>query len=204
MLAMLIWVIGFAFSISVLALTAGGNAQSLHLTICAVIALAIAFSAAIEIGKAQSVGQSRSIIAAAVARYMGLLWAWSAVAISVTYALVLSWVNWLPIFLILMLGSSTCLFVARILDREAVAKAPDQRIINLVRFVAWSKFGATCLAIGGLLAAGKLGPDGFGGQSRWAAMNILLCTAIGLAVISGYALMSRDATRSAPTSPQGA
>ena len=191
MLAMLIWVVGFAISISILALTAGANLQSLHLTICAVISLAIAFSATMEMSKAQAAGQNRSQVAAAIARYMGLLWSWSAVAIAVTYALVLSWVNWLPIFMILMLGAGTCLFVARILDRESVATAPDARIISLVRFVAWSKFGATCLTIGGLLAAGKLGADGFGGQSRWAAMNIMLCTAIGLSLISGYALIIR-------------
>jgi hypothetical protein len=111
--------------------------------------------------------------------------------VAVTYALVLTWVNWLPVFIVLMLGAGTCLFVASILDREVSSSHPDRRIVNLVRLMAWAKFGGTCLVVGALVAAGKLGPAGFGGANRWAAMNIMLCTAGGLSLISGYALMLR-------------
>ena len=171
MIASFIWLMSLAASASAMAIAAGSNAYAVHFAIAATLPLAIAFYATLELRNALAEQRSRAQLAAMTARYMGLIWAWAALAVSVTYATVLTWSNWAPTFLSLALGTGICLFVAGILDREAATDKPDARIINLVRLMAWGKFGLTCLAVGCLIAAGRLSPDGFGGQSRASAIH---------------------------------
>ena len=76
--------------------------------------------------------------------------------------------------------------------------------MNFVGQIAKIQFALTCLLIGGLIAVGKFGVASFGGENKWPAVNILLCTAFGLAVISGFTIViSRTSDSASPGRKMG-
>jgi hypothetical protein len=185
---MIVWMIGIAMAGAAMVVSAAMQLYSVHFALAAIISSFIAVTAMRDHAAAASDGVGRAGLAAVISRYMGFLWAWSAVAVFLTYALVMAWTNWLGAFMVLVVGAGLCLFVARVLDAEAHAETPDAHLVGFVGLMARVQLTLTCIVVGGLLAAGRFGPEAFGGYNKWAAVNVLLCAAIGLAVLSGFAI----------------
>jgi positive regulator of sigma E activity len=127
-----------------------------------------------------------SLHAAVLVRYMGMIWAWAAMTMLAIYQFLLEWPLWLGAFILLLCGALSLLFVAKVLDRDAMDMNDDPRILRLVTGITRAQFGLTCIALGGLLATGKLSVSAYGVGPAWAAVNILIATALALAIMSGY------------------
>jgi hypothetical protein len=136
--------------------------------------------------------------AAILARYMGLVWAWAAIAVFITYALIMvRAADWPGVVVLATIGSGICVFVSDVLERDANNGTADRRIIDLVGQLAKVQFVAACLVIGGVLKWGGLSLSAR--DPRWAAFNLLASTAIGIAGLSGYAIaVLRPARRAEP------
>jgi hypothetical protein len=154
-----------------------------------IVTMFIAVSAMRHFAAFRNAGTHVSLQAAVIIRYMGMVWAWAALTLVAVYQSLLSWPPWIGAFVLMLAGALTLLFIAKILDRDALETTDDPRIFDLVRIVAKIQFIATCVAVGGLLAFGKFSVSAFASDESWAAMNILLTSAIGLAVMSGYYLV---------------
>ena len=137
-------------------------------------------------------------MAAIAARFMGLLWAWSTVSAYVVYAFILDWPHWVPVVMAMLVGCCTCLFVALILDREALAEVPDAWALTLVAVMSKSQFALGAILFGLLLAIQQSPGFNFGGAHKWVAINLAMCTAAGLLSLTGYLIMSERKTVSEP------
>jgi hypothetical protein len=194
------WMLGVAFAAAAMVMTSAMDAHIAQFALAMVISAFIAISGLRDHHALWSEGANAPRLAAALARHMGLLWAWAAVSVVLIYSLIItSWSGWFACFLILVMGAALCLFLANILVRDADQADPDPRIINLVNWIARVQFAATCLAVGGLLAFGKFSANAFGGEAKWAAVNIMLCAAMALAGLSGYAVAQQGAEIAADT-----
>jgi hypothetical protein len=187
---MVFWMLGIAFSAGAMVVTVALGAHLAEFALAAIIATFIAISAVRDYAGLD--GEHPSRRAASLVRHMGMLWCWAAMSISLIYGFLMQWSAWYGVFFVLVMGAGLCLFIANVLERDAAADALDSRIIGLVGLIAKVQFGATCVAVGGLVAFGKLSVDAFGGDAKWAAVNILLCMGLALAGLSGFAIAAGD------------
>ena len=192
---MVFWMLGISFSAGAMVFTVALNAHLAEFALAAIIVTFIAISAVRDYAALD--GEHPSRRAAVLARYMGMLWCWAAMSVSLIYGFVMQWSAWYGVFFVLVMGAGLCLFIANVLERDAAEDAVDSRIIGLVELIAKIQFGATCVAVGGLVAFGKLSVDAFGGDAKWAAVNILLCMGLALAGLSGFAIAAGDGAAAA-------
>jgi hypothetical protein len=192
---MVFWMLGIAFSAGAMVFTVALGAHLAQFALAAIIATFIAISAVRDYQATE--GQHPSRRAAVLIRHMGMLWSWAAMSIILIYGTLLQWNAWHGVFLVLVMGSGICLFIGNVLERDAAEDAHDSRMVALVGLIAKVQLVATCVAIGGLIAFGKLSVDAFGGDAKWAAVNILLCMGIALAGLSGFTVVQAGALDSA-------
>jgi hypothetical protein len=184
---MVFWMLGVAFSAGAMSFMVALEYHLATFALAAIVATFISVSAVRDFhGAAETVPAQRAAI---LIRHMGMLWCWAAMSLTLIYAFLLEWTAWRGVFIVLVLGSGLCLFIANVLVRDADEDAHDNRMLGIVDKIAKVQFGATCVAIGGLIAFGKLSPDAFGGDTKWAAVNILLCMGMALAGLSGFAMV---------------
>lgn len=196
---MIIWVVALAGSIASVCYAVAIEAQSLHLGATALVTLGLVAAAVNEHRSAELAGASPYALAALAARYMGLLWGWSAVSTYVVYAFLLDWPYWMATVVAMIVGCCLCLFVGSVLDREDRAEAPDRRVIAIVAMMAKSQFALGAVLFGVLLALRQHSEMGIGGQHKWVALNLVIGTAAGLLTLTGYLIMHERPTRmSAP------
>ncbi len=179
-------------SVSALLILAGAMWQDAHLAVAMVIALFVAASTIRDQRNLAANGASEVELAASGARAMGFLWCWSTMVVTITYTWLLEWPKATPILMILIMGSAICLFVSSILARAAKDRTSDTNLVSLVDWMAWGHLLFTCVALGSLLAAGRLSIDGFSMKAKWAAINVSMASAIGIALIAAYMLSLRS------------
>ncbi len=184
---MIFWMLGIAFSAGAMMITVALDAHLAEFALAAVISTFIAISAVRDFHAAEDEAPSRR--AAVLIRHMGMLWAWAAMSMTLIYAVLIDWKAWQGVFFVVVLGAGLCLFIANVLDRDAAEDAQDPRLLGIVDKIAKVQFGATCVALGGLIAYGKLSADAFGGDAKWAAVNILLCMGLALTGLSGFTMV---------------
>lgn len=191
MLAIALWMFGVAIAVSVMVITVAMEIYSVQFGLGAIITTFIAFSGMRDYGDAEARDANSASRAAILVRHMGILWSWAAVSICVIYSLIMVWTQtWIPLFVVLTLAAGTCMFIANLLQRDADAGIIDQRVIAFVDRMVWAQFVVICLLIGGLVAVGKFGPASFSGENKWAAMNVMLCTGLGLGILSGFSVIN--------------
>jgi hypothetical protein len=187
MLAMVIWIVAIGVSLGLMLVTAAADMDGLHLMLASLITSCIAACGIRDVFKFEEDRNCPTGRAAILSRYIGVMWAWSAIAILITYDLVLSWDGWYIAFLILSIGAAASLFVSSILKREATTRDGDLRLVGMVDVVARAQFVISCLALGALLAGGKFS-NVAGGDAAWASVNICISAAMGFAVLNGCAI----------------
>jgi hypothetical protein len=189
MLAPIIWILAIGFGIGAMVVTAAADMHGLHMTLATLISSSIAACGIRDVFMSSEAADSVTARAAIVTRFMGVLWAWSALATAVTYGLmVLRWDSWYVAFVLLMCGAGLCLFVGSILRREAGTADGDSRLVGIVNIVARAQFVSACLAIGALIAGGKLTAQSLGEPGAWAGLNLCISTAMGFAVLNGFVI----------------
>ncbi len=201
MISMMIWVIALAGSIGAVCLTVALDAHSAHLGATALVSFGIVAAAVHEHRSAELAGASATSKAAISTRYLGLLWAWSAISAYVVYAFLLDWNYWMPVIVSMFLACGLCLFVAWILDRDGAADASLGSSALLVMLITRGQF-----ALGGLLlgfAISACGKPELGGMHRWVALNLVMCTAAALLTLTGYLIIS-ETTATSRTTPAAA
>ncbi len=190
MISMMIWVFGLASSIAAVCISVALGSVTAHLTITAIISFGIVAAAVNEHRAAELAGASIYSLAATAARYMGLLWAWSALSAFVVYALLLDWPYWMPVVVAMFVGCGLCLFVALVLDREATAAQPDTWATLLVSVMANGQFAVSAVLLGTTISMSRSSDIGLGAH-RWVALNLMLCCSAALLSFTGYLILRR-------------
>lgn len=178
-----VWSFAIAFSISLLAVAAGGQIVGLHVLVSATITIFFALSAVFELRNAAAARVRSTDIAALATRYMTLIWIWAAIAIFVTYGLILNWAGWIYCIAALLTGATVCaVFAGRFADIKSREEA--RKAMGLARTLAVIQAVAMVAVVVGLAfdrGASSRGID-------WAAQSILFFGALSLLSVSGFAL----------------
>lgn len=186
--SILMWGFAFAISLAGMLLTAGARLPLIHLSLGALICLGIASVGIIENQKQRQSSASKAEIASATARNMGFIYVWSATVIALTYMALLSWHEWWHWFAGLALIGAACVFYSNTLSRDAAEGRVDDTMLSLGNKLTWIQLVGMLAAIIGMLVDGKLTRYQNPRLMDWAAQNTFFVGAIGLAVLSAYAL----------------
>jgi len=189
---MVLWMSGIAASVCMLVISAAIGAHvpaavNAHLVIAGLVSTVMAQIAISETRKLIQSGATDMAVAGSLMRFMGLIFAWAALAISVTYGTgILKWSAWWQYFAISMVLAGLCLFVSRLLC-EAVGQHRDQSMLHLTRYLAGTTLFATVIAIA-FFGLNRLDPVSTLATSTWAADNVFFFGAFALAAVSSYLL----------------
>jgi hypothetical protein len=181
-----LWMLAISFSSAMMILAVAFDVRLLQFGLGLVIAGFIVLAGVRDHGTLSKLNAFPSHVTATLVRHIGLIYGWAAVSIVLLYGLLLDWPQWYSAFFITTLGATLCLFLANIMMRDLTEMTVDGNIMTLVRSIAKMQFVTTCIALGGLIALGKFSPSTFGNSESWAAINIMICAAFGIAALSGY------------------
>lgn len=191
--SLVIWMTTLTIGVCGIILATGTNSPEYYMVVMALIAFAIAAIGVREIISLDKANASLSAVSASTARYMGLVWAWGAVALFVSYYFILpSWHEW-PVFCsAFAIVAAISLLFAAVMSNDADKGNDDPTLLKIGRYLTILQFAGTIVAIGGLL----IDPDKqFLNTARkdWAAVNVFFFGAIALAAVSAAALFyTRD------------
>ena len=186
MLASIIWMFALAVGVSVLTIATAAEMHGAQMAIAAIVSGFIALKAMREQSETLAASGPGAAFARVTMMHMGLIWIWSTLAIVITYTILIPWQYTLNLVPILLLGAGLCHFVAMLLAR--VTADGDQRVLVLAQWISRGQLAVTSVAVGALVAAGHAAPDAFGGQAKWAAVNLLATAGMALALIAANAI----------------
>ncbi len=186
--SLVIWMTTLTIGMCAIILSAASGAPQTYMAVTALISLAIAGIAINEQRALEDQTAAKSLISASTARYMGLVWAWGALALTITYLFILPrWHEW-PTFAVgFAIVAVLCLFFAATLNNDAEKGKDDETMLRLGRYLTIAQLIGTGAAFFGLL----IDPDKqFLNVKKldWAAVNVFFFGAIALAAISAHAL----------------
>lgn len=194
MSSLVIWMISLTVGLCVTILAAGALEPQVHIAMSAMICLAFAGLGIRENRAQYAAGLPKSAIAATTAHYMGLVWAWGALAILVTYMFILTWHEWWQFFAGFAFAAVLCLFFASALNRDAEAGREDPSMVRISRALVMVQLVGMVVAVIGLIIDKKVTHFLFPSRyPDWAANNIALSGAVALALISANALLTSRA-----------
>jgi hypothetical protein len=191
--SLVIWTTILTIGVGGIILATGSGTPAYFMAVIALISFAIAIIGLREIIGLDAAGASSSAISATTARTMGLVWAWGAVALFVSYFFILpSWKEW-PVFCsAFAIVAAISLLFAATMSNDARKGTDDPTLLKIGRYLTIAQFAGTLVAIVGLL----IDPDKqFLNVKRldWAAVNVFFFGAVALAVLSAAALFyTRD------------
>ena len=186
--SLIIWVITLGVGISSLILAAGSGVPHNFMLVTALISFAIAVIGLREIIALDKAKASLSAVSASTARYMGLVYAWGALALFVTYYFILpEWREWPVFFGALAAIAVVSLIFAATMSKDVARGKDDPTLLKIGRILTVFQFAGTVIAVIGLMIDPDkqfLNPN----KLDWAAQTIFLFGAIALAAISAAAL----------------
>ncbi|HEX7074095.1 MAG TPA: hypothetical protein VF226_08655 [Hyphomicrobiaceae bacterium] len=160
-----------------------------HAAIAAATALLVAGIAVRQCRTLLAKAASASEIASSNAWYMGLIWGWGMLALIVIYGTgVLVWKEWWHFVLAFGLAAALSLYFARVLKNDALAGKEDETMLRIARYLAIVQLAGMVITMLGLIIDGKMVRFLTPRFTDWAANNIFFFGALGIAVISAYAL----------------
>lgn len=186
--SMIIWMTILTIGICLLILAAGAGTPIQFMAVTALISFAIAAIGLREIIALDKQGAAVSAVSASTARYMGLVYAWGALALFATYFFILpQWHEW-PVFCAAFaIVAAISLFFAATMSKDVERGKDDPTLLKIGRILTIAQFAGTIVAVIGLM----IDPDKqFLNPLRrdWAAQTIFLFGALALAAISATAL----------------
>lgn len=186
--SMIIWMTILTIGICLLILAAGAGTPIQFMAVTALISFAIAAIGLREIIALDKQGAQVSAMSASTARYMGLVYAWGALALFATYFFILpQWHEW-PVFCAAFaIVAAISLLFAATMSKDVERGKDDPTLLKIGRILTIAQFAGTIVAVIGLM----IDPDKqFLNPLRrdWAAQTIFLFGALALAAISATAL----------------
>ncbi len=190
---MILWMATIAISVSMLAISAamGGYDPAfatLHLLVSGMVATIMALLALREARELSSDGETRGLVAANLTRHMGLLWAWGALVLVITYGTgILAWSAWWQYFLSFMVFAGLCLFLSKILQEDHDAGRPDEKMLRVSLALAVTTLFVVVVASGAIGFA-RLGGVQAAESAVWAADHVFVFGGLAMAVVASYLL----------------
>lgn len=205
---MILWLLVFAISISIMAVSAGAQGLDtsmayVHMAVAAFVSLVMALLAIREILSLARSGAGPAAVAACAARNMGFVWSWAALSLLITYGTgILRWKEWWQFLIAFIVAAGLSLFFAAILKKDAEAGDRDETFLRLGRILTIVQFIGMIAVMIGLTLDGKMPPNlnAKVGWEDWAANHVFFFGAIALAAISAIALRAQQATTVAAAS----
>ena len=179
MMELVIWAMGLGLSAGGLVWLTFLNAYALHTILAAATALAIAAIAIRRAMRAEAEGLSEVARASLHASHMGAVWAWGAVAITLTYLTVLDWKEWWQFALAFAAGAAVAFGFA-----HRLRQAGGERLLGAARLLAGVQLAGMVATVIGLIADRKMDFE----WVDWAGNNVFFFGAMALGVISLEAL----------------
>lgn len=191
--SLIIWMTTLTLGVCLLILAAGAGQPVHYMIVTALINFAIATIGLREVISLDQKGAPISAVSASTARYMGLIYAWGALSLFVTYYFILpEWHEWPVFFGAFAIVAAISLFFAATMSNDAERGKDDPTLLKFGRILTVVQFAGTLIAVAGLL----IDPDKqfLNPLKRdWAAQTTFLFGAIALAAISAAALFyTRD------------
>jgi hypothetical protein len=199
-MTVVVGVAAMALGLAGLVVSAGMSQHYVHMAIAAAVSLLIAIQALSEARAARDKGPGA--VASVYARHSGLIYAWGAAGLVLTYTTVLAWREWWHFFIAFFSVAGLCLFFAATLAKDAAAGKDDPAMLALSRKLSWLQLVAMLGVVVGLLVDGKMTRFLVPRYTDWAANNIFFFGAIGLAAIA-WAAVREPAVPTAPARKDG-
>lgn len=194
MLGMAYWMLSIALSVGVLVISAAARGSDLrmaylHMAVAGGVAIVLALMGIRDTQATISSGGSRSAVAAAKARAMGLVWSWGALALVATYGTgMLKWKEWWHFTIPFVVVAALCLFFAATLKKDDAAGREDEAILKLSSTLNKVQLAGMLIAMAGLLIDGKMWRFLTPRFTDWAANNYFFFGALALAALSWHAI----------------
>lgn len=184
------WFISLTLGLCAVIVTAGAQQPFLNLIATGLVSAAFASMAIRENLALTGGGEDKTIVAGSTARYIGLVWAWAAIALLVIYALVFenSWPEWWQFFLSFATAAVGCIIFANMMERDAQSGKEDDAVMGVGRLLVKIQLVGVAVGIVSLFVDGKFPRDT--ANADWAACNIFFFGGLAVAAICANALSS--------------
>lgn len=191
---MFFWMYAIAISVSFLVVAAAAGTMdpamgSVHMAIAASVAIIFALVSFRDTRKLIQSGAPRPAVCAMSARCMSLIWAWGALALAITYGTgILRWPNWQLFFVVAISAACLCTFVSFTLRADVKRGHHDTKLVKIGGCLACFQLFAMIAIIATLAVRGGSALHSVRAEESWAAYQIFLFGALGLAAVSAHAI----------------
>jgi hypothetical protein len=184
------WIFALTIAVCATIVAAGANQPTLHMATTGIVSVAIAVMAIRDHQKLMNDGAPTSAIASSTARYLGLIWAWGALALAATYLLILEtrWPEWWQFFIGFTFAAVASIAFSNMLDRDTEVGHAGEPVVRVGRALVWVQLVGMVAGIISLLVDHKFPRDM--GHADWAGCNILFFGALAIGAVSLDALRS--------------
>lgn len=188
MLSFTSWTIALIGAVAAIVAIAAVGEPLHQLIACALITLAMAANAIRENVSLVSAGASKSVVAGSTALHAGLVWAWGALAILLTYMIVIDerWPEWWHFFFGFAIAAIGSVVYARAMARDEAAGRVDQSMIKIGRALVWAQTIGVAAGLISMFVDGKF-PRATT-YVDWAGCNIFFFGGLAILLISANAL----------------
>ncbi len=188
------WMIALTVSLCAIILSAAANLPLLHMTASGIVSLGFALMAVREHSALAAAGASKNALGSSTARHIGLVWAWGALGLLVTYLLILEerWPEWWQFFMGFAFAAVASLVFSNMLDRDDAAGKVDDSVMKVGRGLVLLQLAGVLIALISLFVDGKF-PRAVT-YADWAGCNIFFFGALAIAAISANALFATRKT----------
>jgi hypothetical protein len=189
---MVLWMLSIAISVCLLVIAAatGADVQMAvrgHLIIAGLVSIVMALLAISETRQLIRSGATDMLITGNLMRFMGLIWAWVVLTISITYGTgIVEWSAWLPYFTASAIFAGLFLFISRLLC-DAARNGRDETMLRVCQYMAGITLFAMVMAIA-FYGLNRLNTVSAIETGTWAADNVFFFGAFALAAVSAYLL----------------
>jgi FtsH-binding integral membrane protein len=190
---MVFWMLSIAFSVVFLAVSAAARASDpsmayVHMAIAALMPIVFALICVRDTRLLIRSGAPRNAIYASTTRFMGLVWAWAALALVITYGTgVLEWRNWWVFFIVSIVVAGLFLFLSQIIRQDLARGEQDDKILQFGGYIIIAQL-AGMVAVIVALFVNRHDLFSFASTDSWAANLVFLFGALALAATCAYSL----------------
>jgi hypothetical protein len=181
-----LWIVSLAIGTAAVFVSAAVGGRDVHMALTALVCLGFTLLAVWERRRLVNSGSSEPALASATANSMGLVWAWAALSMLLTYRFVLNWHEWWQYVLAAGAVAALCLYFGSMMSKDAAAGRQDDAILNIARYLTIGQLAGMVIAMVGMIIDDKMPRDP--SEPDWAANAIFFFGAAALAAISMNAL----------------
>jgi hypothetical protein len=193
MTSAVVWILALAIGAGAVFWSAAIDNPGLHLGLTALVCLGYALLAIWQRHRLIASGAGEAALASATASSMGLVWAWAAASMLLTYVLAHTWNEWWQYVLGAGVIAGLSLAFAGMMSKDAQAGRQDETLLKLARYMTTGQLVGMVIAMIGLVIDDKMPRDP--AKPDWAASAVFFFGAAALAVISLHALRTTPAQR---------